>query len=146
KERIIPVKLFYNIPMIIALIAINLITYSIYIISPTLIENAPSLSLILYIAALITLIFGSKIVANIFTKGSSSRIMHHISKSLLKTLQELDLIANTAYIKTEYNKINLSMAITLKGAVLREQNIFNQGLNEMLSMIDNPRYVIIFKK
>ena len=41
--------------------------------------------------------------------------------------------------------LNNADAIELE-ATIQEQNIFNQAVNEMLSPIENPRYVLVFKK
>lgn len=70
--------------------------------------------------------------------------MVHLSKALLRTLQEADFISYRAHAKEAGN--DLYIGIHLKEATIQEQNIFNQAVNEMLSPIENPRYVLVFKK
>ena len=37
------------------------------------------------------------------------------------------------------------MSVSIKNATLHEQNVFNTAIKELLSPIDNPRYIIIKK-
>ena len=39
-----------------------------------------------------------------------------------------------------------SIAVSIKNATLHEQNIFNDAMRELLSPMDNPRYIIIKKR
>ncbi len=85
-----------------------------------------------------------KIIGKILSHSSPRKNMTHIAKALLKTLQELEQISHKAFIRVNGNDVSVS--INLVNASTFEQNIFNSAINEMFSPIDNPRYILIFKK
>lgn len=88
--------------------------------------------------------FFVKAIKYLIEHSSPKKNMVHLSKALLRTLQEADFISYRAHVKETGN--DLYIGIHLKEATIQEQNIFNQAVNEMLSPIENPRYVLVFKK
>ena len=102
---------------------------------------------VLLLLIILFVIFGFLFIKSIhylISHSSPKKNMVHISKALLKTLQEADLISYRASVKTTGNDIFIG--IHLKNASNLEQNIFNQAINEFFSPIDNPRYILIFEK
>lgn len=88
--------------------------------------------------------FFVKAIKYLIEHSSPKKNMVHLSKALLRTLQEADFISYRAHVKETGN--DLYIGIHLKEATIQEQNIFNQAVNEMLSTIENPRYVLVFKR
>ena len=65
--------------------------------------------------------------------------------AVYKTLCECDLISPSAKIETTVHKRLYFVALHLRNASIRDQNIFNTAMAEMLSPIENPRYILISK-
>ena len=95
------------------------------------------------IAAFLGFIVG-KCVYRIVIHCSPKKNMTHFGKALLKTLQDVELISHRTSMKV--NGDETYFGIQLFDASIYEQNIFNQAINEMLSPIDNPKYLLIMKK
>ena len=117
----------------------------------TLIQNKannPTLLMAgIVLSALLAIAFGAilgKLVHTIVVHSSPKKNMAHLARALLKTLQYIEQISHRASIRVRGNE--LLFGIQLVDASVYEQNVFNQALNEMLSPIDNPKYLIIMKK
>lgn len=65
--------------------------------------------------------------------------------AVYKTLCECDLISPSAKVKTTSNKKLHYVSVHLRNASIHDQNIFNTAIAEMLSPIENPRYILIAK-
>ena len=65
--------------------------------------------------------------------------------AVYKTLCECDLISPSAKVETIAYKQIYAVALRLRNASVHDQNIFNTAMTEMLSPIENPRYVLISK-
>lgn len=66
--------------------------------------------------------------------------------AVYKTLYECSLISSSAKVETTAHKELSFVAVHLRNASIHDQNIFNTAMAEMLSPIENPRYVLIAKK
>lgn len=83
------------------------------------------------------------------------KVLHHISpERTIKTLSEciLKTLKEIGYIKSESARVSirsqglgLSVYCTLISATVREKNIFAKAVQELLTSIDNPRYILIKK-
>ena len=65
--------------------------------------------------------------------------------AVYKTLCECDLISPSAKVETTAHKQLYFVALHLRNASIHDQNIFNTAMAEMLSSIENPRYILISK-
>ena len=85
--------------------------------------------------------------------GVKKLILHcspaHLIKTLgiavYKTLCECELISPSAKVETSGHKQKFAVYLKLRNASIRDQNIFNTAMTEMLSPIENPRYILIGK-
>ena len=85
-----------------------------------------------------------KLFKYLFNHVSARRSLLSLSKAILKTFKATGLINSKARVKAQ-RKGKVDTSISLINASLYEQNIFNDSIKEMLSPIDNPRYIIIKK-
>lgn len=76
---------------------------------------------------------------------SPSRSFISISKGILKTFKELGLIGEGATLAVYEDDYKISTQIAIKNATLHEQNLFNLAIKELLTSINNPKYLIIKK-
>ena len=65
--------------------------------------------------------------------------------AVYKTLCECDIISSSAKVETRAHKQLFFVALHLRNASIHDQNIFNTAMAEMLSPIENPRYILIAK-
>ncbi|MBQ7337926.1 MAG: DEAD/DEAH box helicase family protein [Clostridia bacterium] len=65
--------------------------------------------------------------------------------AVYKTLCECDLISPSAKVETTAHRQLYFVALHLRNASIHDQNIFNTAMAEMLSPIENPRYILISK-
>ena len=65
--------------------------------------------------------------------------------AVYKTLCECELISPSAKVETTAHKQLYFVALHLRNASIHDQNIFNTAMAEMLSPIENPRYILISK-
>lgn len=65
--------------------------------------------------------------------------------AVYKTLCECGLIAPCAKVETTTHKQLYFVTLHLRNASIHDQNIFNTAMAEMLSPIENPRYILIAK-
>ena len=65
--------------------------------------------------------------------------------AVYKTLCECDLISSSAKVETTAHKQLYVVALHLRNASIHDQNVFNTAMAEMLSPIENPRYILISK-
>lgn len=76
---------------------------------------------------------------------SPSKSLISISRTILKTFKDLELIQEGAQIKVQEDDYRIFTSIHLKKATIYEQNLFNTAIKELLSPIKNPKYLIIKK-
>ena len=68
-----------------------------------------------------------------------------LGKAVYKTLAECGLISSSAKVEVNENKQMLAVSMRLRNATIHDQNVFNDAVTEMLSPIENPRYLLIAK-
>ena len=85
-----------------------------------------------------------KAIKYYFLFGNAYKLIEKISKTILKTMLELNLL------ETEINKVSLTVlkegngrvSCSLDGATYQENKLFIDALNEVLEPLENPRYLI----
>ena len=76
---------------------------------------------------------------------SPSKSFISISKTILDSFKELGLIHDGAVLSVKEDQYKIFTNIAIKNATIYEQNIFNEAIKELLTPIDNPKYLIIKK-
>ena len=74
-----------------------------------------------------------------------ARSFKTLGTAVYKTLSECDLISPSARVETVAHKELEYVSLHLRNASIHDQNIFNTAMREMLSPIENPRYILIAK-
>lgn len=77
-----------------------------------------------------------------FNPAKSIKIL---AEAIYETLIECELISPASRLESESDKSNFYINLYIKNASVHDQNIFNNAVTEMLSPINNPRYIIIKK-
>ncbi len=107
-------------------------------------DNVPMivLTISLEIALFVVLcVFGRKILHH----STPSKSVKTIGKAVYKTLCLCDLISSSATVSVMSDERTGRVSVQLQDATVRDQNIFNTAISEMLSPIENPRYILIAK-
>ena len=71
--------------------------------------------------------------------------MKQLGIAVYRTLNECELIAPSSRVDATVDKNAHFVTLKLKNASVHDQNIFNAAITEMLSPIQNPRYILIAK-
>ena len=99
-----------------------------------------------FIIALISSVFLVKSASVVMKNSSPEKTVTNIGNAILRTLKEIGEIesrgASVSVEKSQKNTVNCS----LKKATAREKNVFAKAMGELLSPIDDPRYLLIGTK
>jgi superfamily II DNA or RNA helicase len=68
-----------------------------------------------------------------------------LGSAVYKTLVDCVFISPSAKVEVESDKKQYVVSMQLRNASVHDQNIFNTAITEMLSPIDNPKYILIKK-
>lgn len=71
--------------------------------------------------------------------------MKTLGRVVYNTLCECGIISSSAKVEIKSEKGARYLSMYLRNATVHDQNIFNTAMTEMLSPIENPRYIIIKK-
>lgn len=143
KEMRVPVFTFWNFALysIMTIVEISLLVPLLRLIGN---KNIPfTLGTVAVMICLVILLF----------KGYKRLLLHlnpaasikSLGIAVYKTLCECDIISSSAKVETRAHKQLFFVALHLRNASIHDQNIFNTALAEMLSPIENPRYILIAK-
>lgn len=143
KPERVPVFTFWNVAVNAAIAAAALMLI-ISVLIQILRRNVPLTLLFLAIlGVLIALLFlcSRKLVLHINPANS----IKTLGTAVYKTLCECGMISPSARVETVTDKGLWQVSIYLRNATQHDQNIFNTAMTEMLSPIDNPRYILVGK-
>lgn len=87
-----------------------------------------------------------KFIKFIITHRNAKSSIQSLCNAILKTFKSLDKIEDKAKLNVREDKLKQKVYVSLKKSSLYEQNIFNNALKELLSIIDKPKYLIIKKR
>ena len=142
KEARVPVFTFWN-------FALNsiIVATEIALLQPLmrLISNNIPLSLgtlALMIGLFVVLYHGIK---RMVLHSNPAHSIKTLGVAVYKTLCECELISPSAKVETTAHKQIYVVSLHLRNASIHDQNIFNTAMAEMLSPIENPRYILISK-
>ena len=77
--------------------------------------------------------------------SNPARSIKALGIAVYKTLCECELISPSAKVETKEHKELYFVTLHLRNASIHDQNVFNTAMAEMLSPIENPRYILIAK-
>lgn len=146
KDRRINPYTFQNMLMLSLIIGSEgALTYSI-ISNITRLSDLNIFQIIIMIIALTTIMFYSKkFIYKIISHLTPARSIKNLANCILKTLKDINLVTTASHVLVKKDEIGLFIQTTLVNATIHEQNIFNKAIQELLSPIENPRYIIIKK-
>lgn len=144
KEKRVPVFTFWNFAINAVIIATALSLARPIQIQISRRDTPFTLLFLAVLAVMMTaLYYCSKKIVLHFNPANSIRTL---GIAVYKTLCECDLISPSAKVETVMDKNLNQVSLYLRNASQHDQNIFNTAMTEMLSPIENPRYILIGKK
>ena len=143
KEARIPVFTFWNFALnaIIASTEISLLQPLMRLIAK---NNVPlTLGTIAVMIGLFVVLYHG--IKKMVIHSNPANSIKTLGVAVYKTLCECDLISPSAKVETTAYKQVYVVALHLRNASIHDQNVFNTAIAEMLSPIENPRYILIAK-
>lgn len=144
KEKRVPTFVFWNHFMVTILMAATNLILTIPL--RYALEMETFGAALLYLALMIPvtglLIYSLK---RIIRQCNPVKSMQSLGKAVYLTLRECDLIAPSARVETQVENNLGHITMYLRNASVHDQNVFNTAMAEMLSPIENPRYILIRK-
>ena len=143
EEKRVPQFVFINFALLSLLgvvegIILNTMISSIVGMNPSIILPA----LVLLIPLTVVLIYVTKrMILNI----TPARHINTLGAAVYKTLRECGLISPGAKVRATKDRTKTFISLYLRGASVHDQNVFNTAMKELLSPIENPRYILIGK-
>lgn len=143
KEKRVPVFTFFNFALNALVVAAEIsMLRALWL--PVVRENISiSFGLVAAMLALSVVLYHG--IKKLVLHSNPARSMKALGVSVYQSLQECGLISSAAKIETKHDKDFHFVSIFLRNASLHDQNIFNTAISEMLSPIENPRYILIAK-
>lgn len=72
-----------------------------------------------------------------------ARSVKTLGTAVYETLAECGLISYSAHVETNSGRDLGYVSVSLRNASVHDQNLFNTAIKELLSVIENPRYILI---
>ena len=143
REKRVPVFTFYNFALLwfLALIQITILAT----LARSIIPFTLPVGIAVFAAEAILLFGFYKILKKIILHGNPARSIKELGRAIYKTLQECEIISDSAKIEAKQDKELSCIHLYLRNASIHDQNIFNTAMAEFLSPIENPRYILINK-
>lgn len=86
-----------------------------------------------------------KLSTKLIVHLNPARSIRTLGKAVYLTLTECGLVSESAKVETTEHKELLYVSLRLRNASMHDQNVFNTAMAELLSPIENPRYVLVAK-
>lgn len=141
REARVPVFGFYNLAL-----SFLLLLAEVLLIRP-LFVSVQGDNLFLLLAALTAMTVFAAVLFTIvkemiihFNPANSIKVL---GKAIYETLTECNLVSGSAKVEVTEHKGLSYVSLRLRNASVRDQNIFNSAMAELLSPIENPRYLLI---
>ncbi len=148
KEKRVPTFTWINFALAATLIMVESAFVRAFI--NAIVRNTGSLDFwqtILFIALSVGMCFLiAKITVKTVLHFNPARSVKTLGIAVYRTLVECGLIASSAKVETESNKQLKYVRLYLRNASIHDQNVFNTAMAELLSPIENPRYILIKKQ
>jgi len=143
REKRVPVFNFSNIFLSFAAVLLELALVSGA--AKALNSERTVLAMIIFVLVLLLLKPLSKRLRKMLKHINPARSVKSLGLALYKTLCRCGLIETSAKVETRENEENFSLSIRLRNASVHDQNVFNTAMAELLSPMEEPRYVLIAK-
>ena len=142
KEARVPIFTFWNFALSSAILIAEYALIQLW--SAFARESAvTSAGIFIAMAMLAFLLF--KIIVKAMIHFTPARSIKVLGTAVYKTLKEAELISASASLEALEEKDVYFVCLYLRNASLHDQNVFNTAMTEMLTPIENPRYVLIAK-
>lgn len=142
-EKRVPVFTFYN-AILLATLSI-LSSGCIHITGTTYHEAGFFVALIIALATIPVYVLLVSLLMKFAMHINPGRSFKTMGVAVYKTLKECELITPGARVEATKDSDALSVSLYLRNATIHDQNIFNTAMKELLSPIENPRYILIKK-
>ena len=141
KDKRVPVPVFANVLLFTMLTLLECALLSAFIRGIN--SSRSSLTIMGLICSIVVLLlflhFGKKLILH-FNPANSIKTL---CTALYRALRDCNLVNSGAIVKTEKTSDSVFVAVCLRHASVHDQNVFNTAVTEMLSPIQNPRYLLI---
>lgn len=97
-------------------------------------------------AGIIIIVLAFRGVLTLIRFISPKQTIQTLGHCILKTLVDIGLTGPDARIRVMSDPLGTSIHCSITNATQREKQVFAEAMKEMLSYIDNPRYVLIKKR
>lgn len=143
KEKRVPVFVFENIAVsfIISLAELSLLN-SLF---RSTIKSSSPIALVTLAAIVLLAIILLRAIKIASAHLNPAKSIKALGNAVYKTLCECGLISPSAKLDISAPKELYYVILSLRNASIHDQNIFNTAMSEMLSPIENPRYILISK-
>ncbi len=141
KEVKAPVATFWNFALAALLAVLQISLTQAFVQSLSTIRTLPALLLLPLMAVVPFLIFLA--LKKFFLHINPARSIKTLGVAVYKTLRDCDLIAPSAKVHVREDKDLACVSLQLRNASIHDQNVFNTAMAELLSPIENPRYILI---
>ncbi len=143
REKKVPIFTFSNVLYLLLLVIAE--TLILRAGATALIQSSTVLSFIKNACAFIVLIYIINASGKLLRHLSPAKSFKVLGKAVYKTLRDCDIISPDAKVEAFGDDKQEFISIQLRNASIHDQNIFNTAMTEMLSPIQNPRYILIAK-
>lgn len=98
-----------------------------------------------FIISAVAFVFCMKKASFVVKNSSVEKTVTGLSRAVLKTLQQLKLVESSPKVKlnVSLSSDGKNVCVSLTGAPERDKKVFLKAIGELLSPIDDPRYVIV---
>ncbi len=144
REKRVPVFTFFNVSALIAIAAVQGLLIKLFL---DLVAAVPALEsfgmfLLVLLSALLC-VLGFLIARKLILHRSPARSIKTLGQAVYRTLVECQVLAAAAKVDTGENRSQGTVSVSLRNASVHDQNIFNTAMEELLSPIENTRYILI---
>ncbi len=143
REKRVPVVTFWNFALTALLSIVIMVLTQVFVNFLQRVQTLPALAAALLIALLLVALFF--LIKKLMLHVNPARSIKTLGVAVYKTLRDCDLIAPSAKVHTHMDKELASVSLQLRNASIHDQNVFNTAMAELLSPIENPRYILISK-
>lgn len=145
KDARVPVFTFLNIALSTIIISVEIVLmHQFFRLLINDIKDTP-LTLLTLVAIIGLAFVVYKSIKKIIVHINPANSIKTLGIAVYKALCECDLISSSAKVETTSHKEMLFVSLYLRNASIHDQNVFNTAMAEMLSPIENPRYILIAK-
>lgn len=143
KPKRAPVPIIQNVLVAAALMALQGIMAQ-SVVSGVVFENSPTMlfRMVLWLAIGVVLYLG---IGKLILHRNPARSVKTLGTAVYRTMVECGMVSSAAKVESIGGQDSFYVGMYLRNATLQEQNLFHTAMRELLSPIENPRYVLLSK-